>query len=61
MVAKQQTGTDVIISIYRQDGSRVTTARGDEKKLRLWRGRWVRGGYIARQIDELGKVREYGA
>lgn len=51
---------DVIISIYRLDGTRVTTARGDEKSLRLWRSRWVRQGFIARQIDERGNVREYG-
>lgn len=52
--------TDVIIAIYKQNGERVTIAHGEEKRLRLWRGRWVRGGYIARQIDGKGNVREYG-
>lgn len=51
--------TDVIISIYRQDGTRITTAYGPAKSLSLWRNRWVRGGYTARQIDGQGRVREY--
>jgi hypothetical protein len=53
------TPADVIISIYKRDGSRVTTAVGPARSLSLWRNRWVRGGYIARQIDGKGQVREY--
>ena len=53
--------SDVIIVIYRQDGTRVTRAHGPEAGLRLWLGRWVRGGYIARRIDGQGAVKEYGA
>lgn len=51
--------SDVIIVIYNPRGERVTRAQGDEKALRLWRNRWVRGGYTARQIDGAGNVREY--
>jgi hypothetical protein len=51
--------SDVIIVIYNPRGERVTRAQGDEKALRLWRNRWVRGGYTARQIDAAGEVREY--
>jgi hypothetical protein len=36
--------TDVTIAIYKQSGRRVTIAHGDEKRLRLQRGRWVRHG-----------------
>ncbi len=51
--------SDVIIVIYNPRGERVTRAQGDEKALRLWRNRWVRGGYTARQVDGDGNVREY--
>lgn len=53
--------TDVIIVIYKADGgTRVTMAHGPEASLRLWRGRWVRSGHIARQVMPDGTVREYG-
>lgn len=42
---------DVIIVICGHAGERVTRAHGPEASLRLWRSRWVKGGYIARQID----------
>ena len=60
-MAKTKAEQDVIIVIYRRNGERVTRARGEERRLRLWRGRWVRGGYIARQIDTAGIVKEFGS
>lgn len=60
-MAKTGAAQDVIIVIYRRNGERVTRARGEERRLRLWRGRWVRGGYIARQIDAAGNIKEFGS
>jgi len=50
----------VITSIYRQDGTLVTTSSGPARSMSLWRSRWVKSGHIARQIDGKGKVTEYG-
>jgi hypothetical protein len=51
---------DIIVSIYNQAGRHIATSHGPAKSLSLWRNRWVRSGYIARQIDGQGRVREYG-